>query len=109
MAEKIIRVVNRIDREEKWVSVNPVIILGEIISSILPDGRTKFKIGNGSTYINTPFVTDSFFTKEELEGLMLIINNMQAGKYSLIQVSVEEPTDLDVSIWYEIEEDTHGL
>lgn len=110
MAEKILRVLNRVDLEDRWKHINPVIMPGEIISSVFPNGTIKFKIGIGSTYTKTPFVNDQFFTKDEMTDMMQIINNIQLGIFSVIQVSEDEPTNSDISIWYELEkENNNGL
>lgn len=67
--------------------------------------QTWISIGTVSLDMTNYFTkneTQALIT-EELNNIMTIINNIQSGIFSLIQVGETEPTDSNISIWFEIE------
>ena len=51
------RILQRIDSEQNWTSVNPILSAAEIVFSRTASG-TFMKLGDGRRYLDTPFYQD---------------------------------------------------
>lgn len=51
------------------------------------------------------FRKDEFYTKSETDEIVELLTNISLGEFDLFKVSVEEPTNPYVTLWYQIEED----
>lgn len=77
------RILQRIDTEEKWNAINPVLSCSEIIFSKTPGG-VFMKLGDGRKYSETPFYQDIKIDESQISSLNIL--HISQSDYSKLVV-----------------------